>query len=48
MQYACAILSSEASPALLYFPTLCYKRYDLKKKVTEHKTCALIFPSAFV
>jgi hypothetical protein len=35
--------------ALHYFSTLSHKRYDFrKKKVTEHKTCVLIFSTTFV
>ena len=37
-------------PASLYddFPTLSRKRYVLRKKVTEHKMCVLIFFKKFV
>jgi hypothetical protein len=30
------------------FSTLCHKRYDFLKKVTEHKMCVLIFSTTFV
>ena len=33
-----------ASP---HFSTLSHKRYDLRKIVTEHKMCVLIFPTTF-
>ena len=29
-------------PAMQHFSTLSHKRYDFRKKVTEHKMCALI------
>ena len=37
------ILSSVASPALQYFPTLSYKRRGFRKTVIEQKMCVLIF-----
>jgi hypothetical protein len=41
MQYACALLSSVACPALRYFSTLSHKRYDFRGGggVIEHKIC---------
>jgi ferric iron reductase protein FhuF len=47
MQCACAILLSEACPALQYFSTLFHKRDNVWKKVIEHKMLVSIF-SAFV
>jgi hypothetical protein len=42
------ILSSVAGLVLPYFSTLSHVRYDLRKKVTEHKMCVLIFSTNFV
>jgi hypothetical protein len=42
------MLSSVACPALQYFSLLSHEQHDLKKKVTEYKTCALIFSTASV
>jgi hypothetical protein len=42
------ILSSAASQALLYFPTLSYKRHGFRKQIIEHKMCVLIFSRTFV
>jgi hypothetical protein len=42
MQCACAILSSVTWAALQYVSTLPHKRYNFRKKVTEHKMCVLI------
>ena len=48
MKYACAILSSLASPALAYFSTLSHKRKDFRKEsAVEHKICAFIFYKTF-
>jgi len=44
----CIVSSSANCPALQYFPTLSHKRHDLRKKVTEHKMCVLIFCTTFV
>ena len=40
---ACAIFSSVAYPALQDFSTICHKRHDFRRKVTEHKMFILIF-----
>ena len=49
MQCACCILSSAACPALQYFHTLPHKLHNFrKKKVLEHKLCALIFSTTSV
>jgi len=37
MQFACAILSSVACPALQYFSTLSPKRYDFREKLLNTK-----------
>jgi hypothetical protein len=42
------ILPSVACPAAPYFPTLSHKRHDFREKVTEYKTCVLIFSTTFV
>ena len=42
MQHTCVILSA-ASLAPQYFPSLSNKWHDFRKKVIEHKMCALIF-----
>jgi len=43
MQYAYAILSSVACPAIQYFPSFSKKLHDFrKKKGTEYKTCVLV------
>jgi hypothetical protein len=36
------------SRSAVIFPTLSHKRYDFRKKVTEHKMCVLIFSTTFV
>jgi len=48
MQCACAILSSAASPALLYFSILSHKRHDFRKDVNGSKMCVLILSTTFV
>jgi hypothetical protein len=47
MQCACAILPSVACPDLQYFSTLSHKRYDFRKKNTEHNMYVLIFSTTF-
>ena len=42
MQCACAMLSSVARPALLYFATFSHKRHDFWRKLSNTK-CILIF-----
>ena len=44
---ACAILAA-ASLARPYFSTLSHKQHDFRKRLTEHKTCILIFSTAFI
>jgi len=34
-------------PPLHYFSTLSHKRYDFRKKITEHKMCVMIFSTKF-
>jgi len=41
MRRACAILSSMACPALLYFSTLSQKRHDFLTEDTGNKMCIL-------
>jgi hypothetical protein len=48
MQCACAILSSVASSALLYFSTFSHKLHDFRKEVTEYEMGVLIFSTTFV
>jgi hypothetical protein len=36
------------APHYNIFPTLSHKRYNFRKKVTEHKMCVLIFSTTFV
>jgi len=43
MQNACAVLSSVACLSVHYFSALPNKRHDFRKKVSDHKMCALIF-----
>ena len=47
MQWAYAISSSLACPALPYFSTLSHKRHDFRKHFIEHKFCLLIFLNFF-
>jgi hypothetical protein len=42
------ILPSVACIAVPYFPTLSYKRHDLRKTFIEHKMFVLIFGTTFV
>jgi hypothetical protein len=41
--YVLRILSFMAYLAVPHLPSLNHKRHDFRKKVTEHKTCVLIF-----
>jgi hypothetical protein len=43
MPFACAILSSVASPLPQYVSTLSNKRHDFLKIGFEYKTCVLLF-----
>ena len=36
------------SVSTIFFSTLSHKRYDFRKKVTEHKMCVLVFSTEFV
>ena len=45
-QCACAMLSSVACSAVQYFPTLSYKRQDIKKY--RKQNCVLICSTTFV
>ena len=47
MKRAFAVLSSVASPVLLYFSTLSHKGYNFRKRGAENKMCVLIFSVAF-
>ena len=42
------VLSFVPCRAIPYFSTLPHKRHDFRKKVIEHKLCALIFSTTFV
>jgi hypothetical protein len=48
MQCACAILSSESWPVVLYSSTLSHKRQDFRKDVFEHKMYGLIFSTNLI
>jgi hypothetical protein len=48
IQCACAILSYVASLAAPYFSKLSHKRHDIRKKVTKHKICVLIFSTNLI
>ena len=41
------VLSSVASLALTYIPTLSHRRNDFRENVTEHKMYVLIFATSF-
>ena len=42
------IVIFDLPPPLHYFSTLSHKRHDIRKKVTEHKMCVLIFSTTSV
>jgi hypothetical protein len=42
------VLPSVVCPAVPHFSALPHKRYDFREKVTEHKTCVLVFSTASV